>query len=117
MTKAPHVAIVVYTACTAGYDTARVRGSDAVRVVVKVHAGKIDEKIVVAGLHTATRIVRTGTTEAILARVSNRIAEGLAWAKSNLRMQPCALCGAAVWQSGKCVNRECFSLTQAPQCG
>lgn len=104
---APHVAVVVYTACTVGSKAQRASGTDAVRVVVTAYAGNDGEKASTACLHTGKRILRTGGKDAILSRVSSRVAECLAWAKSELRQEPCENCGAAMYRSGMCVNRAC----------
>lgn len=104
---APHVAVVVYTACTVGSIAQRASGADAVRVVVSAYAGNDGEKQNTAVIHTGKRILRTGGKSAILSRVNLRVQECLAWAKTQLRQEPCENCGAAVYRSGMCVNRAC----------
>ena len=104
----PRLVIVVYTSTKVGATKVRPKGADAIRVCLLAvrDAGAPNERTF--GVQKATRVFRTGTTTAILARLLERMRTmyGAANKMAHPASKHCTSCGAPCFaDSGKCTVR------------
>lgn len=98
--RLPSLIVRVYTSASVGKAQVKACGKDAIRIVLlyKDPSGKIH------GVMKAKKVLRTGTTEDILARMMDRAREMYRFANWMSAAGPCARCGGPrYYDSKKCV--------------
>jgi len=108
--RLPSLVIRVYTSAAVGSTKVKACGKDAIRVVLLYRA---PESGTTYGVKKAKKILRTGTTEAILERMLDRAREMYAFANRMNERGPCPKCGGPrYYDSGSCVAK-CWKAQKA----
>lgn len=95
--------VIVYTSLGVGELVVRDTGKDAIRVLL---LGKMPDGKWIC-LNKSKRVHRTGTVEAVLERMLERMRESYALA-NQFAKHPCLKCRGCTWpDSGRCVSIRC----------